>query len=89
MDPVASSETVLWRPLASSGFNIKRFIRRIKRKYGAPVADYESLWAWSTNPSTAPTFWLEVFDFLDIKASQRPTEPMIPNVRANSPAYRL
>ncbi|VUC32615.1 unnamed protein product [Clonostachys rosea] len=73
------SPDVLWKPLPSSGFHIKNLIRIAKEKHGAAVTDYESLWAWSTNASTAPAFWLEIFEYLGIRASEGPNIAMKTN----------
>ncbi|KAF5013805.1 hypothetical protein FDECE_223 [Fusarium decemcellulare] len=62
----------LWKPLPDSGHNIKRLIQRVRAKHDPSVCDYDSLWKWSTNPVTAPLFWLELFDFLKIKADMVP-----------------
>lgn len=62
-----SSPRVLWRPLPSSGKNLKDFMAKINKTCGTNIADCMSLWRWSTDPRTAPLFWLELVEFLGIK----------------------
>ncbi|CAG9988760.1 unnamed protein product [Clonostachys byssicola] len=81
------SPDVLWKPLPSSGFHIKNLIRMANEKHGAAVTDYESLWAWSTNASTAPTFWMEIFEYLGIKTSKGPHAAMQPHPKGSDWMY--
>lgn len=53
--------------------NLKRLIQTVNKKHGISINDYKSLWEWSTNSTTAPLFWIDLFDFLDIKSHGQPT----------------
>lgn len=72
---------VLWRPLPSSGKNLKHFMAKINKTYGTDFADYMSLWRWSTAPQTAPLFWLELVEFLGIKFDRAPERTFETKVR--------
>ncbi|KAH7161071.1 acetoacetate-CoA ligase [Dactylonectria macrodidyma] len=68
----APQPQLLWKPIQSSGMNVKKFIRMVNKKHGISIRNYKSLWEWSTSVTTAPLFWLDLFDFLDIKSDVRP-----------------
>ncbi|KAH7126502.1 acetoacetate-CoA ligase [Dactylonectria estremocensis] len=68
----APKPQLLWKPLQSSGMNVRKLIQMVNKKHGISIRDYKSLWEWSTNATTAPLFWLDLFDFLDVKSDGRP-----------------
>ncbi|KAH8721727.1 acetoacetyl-synthase [Ilyonectria robusta] len=70
---IAAQPRLLWKPLSSSGMNLKRLIQTVNKKHGLSINDYKSLWEWSTSSATAPLFWMDLFDFLDIKSHGQPT----------------
>lgn len=72
---------LLWRPLPSSGKNLKEFIAKINTAHGNNISDYMSLWRWSIAPQTAPLFWLQLVEFLGIKFDRSPERAFETEVR--------
>lgn len=72
---------LLWRPLPSSGKNLKDLMAKINTRHGTNIADYMSLWRWSTAPQTAPLFWLQLVEFLGIKFDRSPERAFETKVR--------
>jgi len=50
--------------------NVEKFRREINRKRGINLTDYHDLHAYSVHPDTIEDFWQDVWDYVDIKASQ-------------------
>ncbi len=64
-------KTPLWIPSEQrkQDANITRFMDDVNRRFGLTLASYSDLYNWSVN--NIPDFWLTVWDFAEIKASQR------------------
>ncbi len=64
-------KTPLWIPSdeRKQQANITRFINTVNAKHNLNIASYSDLYSWSVN--NIPDFWAEVWDFTEIKASQR------------------
>ena len=58
--------TLLWQPSAEriARANITEFARARRRRHGAPLPDYASLWRWSTDEREA--FWRALWDFAGV-----------------------
>ncbi len=65
---------LLWQPSEQriKASNMYRFMNLINEKYNQSLAEYEDLWEWSTE--NIPDFWVSMWDFAGIKASQPYTE---------------
>lgn len=50
--------------------SIEKFRREINHKRGITLGDYRDLHAYSVHPDTIENFWQDVWDYVDIKASQ-------------------
>jgi acetoacetyl-CoA synthetase len=63
--------TPLWTPSDERirDANITRFMDVINKRHKLNLASYSDLYNWSVN--NIPDFWLEVWDFADIKASKK------------------
>ena len=61
--------TPLWMPSEKRirGANITRFMDVVNARHQLNIASYSDLYNWSVE--NIPDFWLEVWDFVDIKAS--------------------
>lgn len=66
-------KTPLWVPSEKrrAEANITRFMTVVNQKYGLNLDAYADLYLWSID--NLPEFWATVWDFADIKASQRYT----------------
>ncbi|MBI5034181.1 MAG: acetoacetate--CoA ligase [Chloroflexi bacterium] len=66
-------KTPLWVPSEKrkAEANITRYMNVVNQKYGLNLKAYADLYFWSVN--NLPEFWATVWDFADIKASQRYT----------------
>ena len=64
-------KTPLWIPSEQrkQDANITRFMDVVNQRFGLTLASYSDLYNWSVN--NIPDFWLTVWDFAEIKASQR------------------
>ncbi len=65
---------LLWEPSEQriKSSNIYRFMQNVNEKYGTHFADYEALHQWSVD--NLENFWVEVWDFTEIKASESYTQ---------------
>ncbi|RSL87766.1 hypothetical protein CEP52_015422 [Fusarium oligoseptatum] len=65
---------VIWSPseydLTRS--NLARFRDLVNKKYGLFLNTYHDIHKWSVDPATAGDFWMELFDFLEMRASKPP-----------------
>ena len=63
--------TPLWTPSEERirGANITRFMDVVNTRHQLNIASYSDLYNWSVE--NIPDFWLEVWDFVDIKASKK------------------
>ena len=63
--------TPLWIPSEERkrDANITRFMDDVNRQFGVTLASYSDLYNWSVD--NIPDFWAEVWDFVEIKASQK------------------
>ena len=63
--------TPLWMPSEERirDANITRFMDVVNARHNLKLASYSDLYDWSVN--NIPNFWLEVWNFADIKASKR------------------
>ena len=61
---------LLWRPSEEriKNSNMYKFMNIINEKYNKDFTDYTPLWEWSTE--NIPDFWVSMWEFADIKASQ-------------------
>ncbi len=61
----------LWQPSAEriAGANLTAFLAQVERNWGAKLADYDELYAWSL--AQIETFWLAVWDFCGVIAETR------------------
>jgi len=50
--------------------SVEKFRREINGKRGINLTDYQDLHAYSVHPDTIEDFWQDVWDYVDIKASQ-------------------
>lgn len=55
---------------------------KVNATHGTKIADYMSLWRWSTAPQTAPLFWLQLVEFLGIKFDRSPEMAFETKVRS-------
>ncbi|MDQ3006548.1 MAG: acetoacetate--CoA ligase [Chloroflexota bacterium] len=64
-------KTPLWIPSEErkQDANITRFIREVNTRYKLNIKSYSELYKWSVE--NIPDFWQTVWDFAEIKASQR------------------
>ena len=64
-------KTPLWIPSEErrQQANITRFIEQVNARHGLSLASYSELYQWSVE--NIPQFWAEVWDFAEIKYSQR------------------
>ena len=64
-------KTPLWTPSEDRkrDANITRFMNAVNQQFGLTLASYSDLYAWSVN--NIPDFWRTMWDFAEIKASQR------------------
>ena len=70
---MAETEKPAFIPSNPNNANVEQFRREINRKRGLDLSDYHDLHAYSIHPMTAQNFWQDVWDFVDIKASQSST----------------
>ena len=63
--------TPLWTPTdeRKQDANITRFMDVVNERHSLKLASYADLYNWSVE--NVPDFWLEVWDFADVKASQK------------------
>jgi len=61
---------LLWRPSEEriKNSNMYKFMNIINEKYNKDFTEYTPLWEWSTE--NIPDFWVSMWEFADIKASQ-------------------
>ncbi len=61
---------LLWLPSqdAIERTNMVKFIRFLNEKHGILISNYNELWQWSVD--NIPTFWEDLWEFLDIKCSK-------------------
>lgn len=64
-------KTPLWTPSdeRKRDANITRFMEDVNQRFGLTLASYSDLYAWSVD--NIPDFWRTVWDFAEIKSSQR------------------
>src|SRR5215210_5674169 len=73
MDAVAEG-TILWEPTDDFKNNttLQAYIRWLEQRKGLRFDSYSRLWAWSVADIEA--FWVSIWEFFDIQASQPYTE---------------
>ncbi len=61
---------LLWKPSEEriKKTNMYAFMERVNKKYGKNFSDYPGLWQWSVD--NIPDFWAEIWDFMEVKASE-------------------
>jgi acetoacetyl-CoA synthetase len=64
-------DRMLWEPTQDQveKANLTRFMRRVSERHGLVFSDYHEFYSWSIRH--CDTFWGEVWDFCDIRASRR------------------
>lgn len=67
---------VIWNPSKDdlTRSPLARFRDHANEKYRLSLRSYDELHGWSVNPKTAGAFWIELFLFLDLKATTLPTQ---------------
>jgi acetoacetyl-CoA synthetase len=71
----------LWQNADPSWTNIDKFRRQVNLKRGLNLRDFGDLHAWSTNPQTAPDFWIDLFEYEQMKPGVQPTKALRHAVR--------
>ncbi|OAL22384.1 acetoacetate-CoA ligase [Fonsecaea nubica] len=66
----------LWQHADPSQTNMDIFRRRVNASRGLNLRNFADLHAWSTDPRTAPDFWVELFQYEQIKPGIVPTKAM-------------
>ncbi|RSL58710.1 hypothetical protein CEP54_007600 [Fusarium duplospermum] len=66
---------IVWTPLDHdlTKSSLARFRGIVNKKYRLRLRTYYDLHEWSVDPSTAGDFWMELFNFLEMGASEPPT----------------
>ncbi|KAH6697412.1 acetoacetyl-synthase [Plectosphaerella plurivora] len=71
---MSTNNPLVWSPskhdLTSS--SLARFKSIVNEKYDLKLESYNDIHRWSVDPSTAGDFWMELFEFLDLGASEPP-----------------
>lgn len=69
-----TTNPIVWTPsehdLTKS--SLAQFRNVVNQKYGLSLQTYHDLHGWSIDPVTAEDFWMELFEFLDMRASRLP-----------------
>ncbi|KAL5320104.1 hypothetical protein ACEPPN_013166 [Leptodophora sp. 'Broadleaf-Isolate-01'] len=63
----------IWSPKDVTKTNIDIFRRYVNSRRGLQLQNSRELQAWTTNPRTAPDWWLELFEFEKLKPGVTPT----------------
>lgn len=58
---------LLWTPSDKSATNLDRFRVWINRKRKTSLKDYQDLHAWSTSRTSAQDFWIDLFEYQNLK----------------------
>lgn len=66
----------LWQNADISQSNMDKFRRQVNTNRSLALENYSDLHAWSTNPRTASDFWVELFEFENLKDGFRPSKAM-------------
>jgi acetoacetyl-CoA synthetase len=67
-----SLEHPVYVPLNPEERNIEKFRREINKKRGIELSDYHQLHTYSVHPNTSAQFWLDVWEYVGIEASNLP-----------------
>jgi len=78
---MAASDVAIWTPREDDlrRSPMARLRDLASTKYGIQFNTYHDLHAWSVDPKTAGDFWLTLFEFVDMKASVKPTKAFEPH----------
>ncbi|EXJ61493.1 acetoacetate-CoA ligase [Cladophialophora psammophila CBS 110553] len=79
-----STPRILWQNADPSQTNMDKFRRQVNEKRGLALRNFADLHAWSTDPRTASDFWIDLFQYEQIKPGVQPTKAIR---RANTSMY--
>jgi acetoacetyl-CoA synthetase len=66
----AMEDRPIYTPSYPNDKNVEKFRRQINKKRGLNLCDYRDLHAYSVHPDTFQDFWQDVWEYVNIKASQ-------------------
>jgi hypothetical protein len=72
---------ILWQNTTPSQSNMDKFRRQANSKRNLSLKDYRDLHAWSTDPRTAPDFWIDLYDFTGLTKHTLPKSAIVRQVR--------
>lgn len=72
---------LIWQNPSPSQSNMDKFRRRANAKRRLSMKDFKDLHAWSTDPGTAPDFWIDLYDFMGLTKDTIPKIAIVRQVR--------